>query len=64
MEGVGAQACRPAGSHEVADAGAPGQGLVERGQSWAHSSQEGVTVDWEMGKAERGSLSIIKCFAI
>lgn len=43
MEGVGAQACRPAGSHEVADAGAPGQGLVERGQSWAHSSQEGVT---------------------
>lgn len=43
MEGAGAQAGGLAGSHEVANSGAPGQGLVERGQSWAHSSQGGVT---------------------
>lgn len=43
VEGAGAQAGQLTGSHEVANSGAPGQGLVERGQSWAHSSQEGVT---------------------
>lgn len=30
MEGAGAQAGQLTGSHEVANSGAPGQGLVER----------------------------------
>lgn len=40
--GVGAQAGQLAGPHEVANRGDPGQQLVERGRSRAHSSQEGV----------------------
>lgn len=37
---------------------APGQGLVEKGHSWAHNSQEGVTGHLGVREAERSTQSL------
>lgn len=49
---MGSQAGQPAGSHEVANAGAPGQGLVREASQGLTAARRESPVNWEAEEAE------------